>query len=90
MENQSMTRLMTGASVVLTGVACFAGGLSVPKPREVVVVRSPAPDCGAEIRRLRAELDRREIQIALIRSEIDEHHSFAATAKEIVREMFVR
>jgi len=85
-----MTRLMACATAVATGVACFAGGLSVPKPREVVVVRSPPPDCGAEIARLRAELDRREIQIELIRSEIDEHQSFAATAKEIVREMFVR
>jgi len=85
-----MTRLMACATVVVTGVACFAGGLSVPKPREVVVIRTPPPDCGAEIKRLRAELDRREIQIELIRSEIDEHHSFAATAKELVREMFVR
>ena len=55
-----MTRLMVGVTVVVTGIACFAGGLSVPKPREVVVVRSPPPDCGTEIKRLRAELDRRE------------------------------
>lgn len=85
-----MTRLMVGVTVVVTGIACFVGGLSVPKPREVVVVRSAPPDCGAEIKRLRAELDRREVQIELIRSEIDEHNSFAATAKEIVREIFVR
>jgi hypothetical protein len=85
-----MTRLMVGVTVVVTGIACFTGGLSVPKPREVVVVRSPPPECGAEIKRLRAELDRRELQIQLIRSEIDEHNSFAATAKEIVREIFVR
>lgn len=85
-----MTRLMVGGMVVVTGIACFAGGLSVPKPREVVVVRSLPPDCGTEIKRLRAELDRRELQIQLIRSEIDEHNSFAATAKEIVREIFVR
>lgn len=85
-----MTRLMVCLIVVVTGAASFAGGLSVPRPREVVVVRSPPSDCGAEVARLRAELDRREMQIQLIRSEIDEHHSFAATAKEIVREMFVR
>ena len=85
-----MTRLMVGVAVVVTGIACFAGGLSVPKPREVVVLRSPPPDCGTEIKRLRAELDRRELQIQLIRSELDEHNSFAATAKEIVREIFVR
>jgi|GEM_PF-5579432 len=85
-----MTRLMVGGMVVVTGIACFVGGLSVPKPREVVVVRSAPPDCGTEIKRLRAELDRRELQIQLIRSEIDEHNSFAATAKEIVREIFVR
>ena len=85
-----MTRLMVGVMVVVTGIACFVGGLSVPKPREVVVVRSPPPDCGSEIQRLRDELDRREVQIELIRSEIDEHNSFATTAKEIVREMFVR
>jgi len=85
-----MTRLSIGVTVVVTGIACFVGGLSVPKPREVVVVRSAPPDCGTEIKRLRAELDRRELQIELIRSEIDEHNSFAATAKEIVREIFVR
>ena len=85
-----MTRLMAGGTLLLTGIACFVGGLSVPKPREVVVVRSPPPDCGSEIKRLRDELDRREVQIELIRSEIDEHNSFAATAKEIVREIFVR
>jgi hypothetical protein len=85
-----MTRLMVGVTVVVTGVTCFACGMSVPKPREVVVVRSPPPDCGAEIERLRAELVRRDVQIDLIRSEVDDHTSFVATAKEIVREMFVR
>jgi len=81
---------MTGVVVVVIGVACFAGGLAVPKPREVVVIQSRPHDCGAEIKRLQAELDRREVQMELIRSEVDEHHSFAATAKEIVREIFVR
>ena len=85
-----MTRLMAGVAVGVIGVACFAGGLAVPKPREVVVLRTPPPDCGGEIARLRAELDRREIQIELIRSEIDEQQSFAATAKQLAREIFVR
>ena len=85
-----MTRVMAGLTAVVTGAACFAGGLSVPRPRQVVVVRGAPQDCGAEIERLRAELDRREMQIELIRSEVDENHSFAAVAKELVREMFVR
>lgn len=85
-----MTRLMAGLTTVVSGVACFAGGLAVPRPREVVVIESPPPDCGAEIERLRAELDRREVQIELIRSEIDEQQSFAAAARQIVRDMFVR
>ena len=85
-----MTRLMACLMLVVTGAVSFAGGLSIPRPREVVVVRSPPADCGSEIERLRAELNRRDLQIQLIRSEIDENHSFAAAAKEIVREMFVR
>jgi hypothetical protein len=85
-----MTKIMAGVTVFVTGMACFAAGFSMPKPREVVVLQSPPHDCGAEIHRLRAELDRREIQIQVIRSEIGGQQNFAATAKEIVREMFVR
>jgi len=85
-----MTRLMAVGTALVTGAACFAGGLSMPRPRQVVVVRAAPPECGAEIERLKAELDARELQIELIRSEIDEENSFATTAKEIVREIFTR
>lgn len=85
-----MTRLMAAATAAVTGAACFAGGLSVPRPREVVVLRPPPTDCSGEVERLRAELDRREIQIELIRSEIDEQQSLTAVARNLVLDLFSR